>query len=114
MVHSIVCYGFIVLGAVLVEGVSAKRLCKLHDRIIYNLLANSNESILDIKSICKWMGILQLTDLYKVNACTCIFKILYENYAPFLVDSIEQFHMSTTIILDTTNNLCYHFLGLGQ
>ncbi len=37
------------------------------------------------------MGILQLSDLYKVNVCTCIFKILYENYAPFLVDSIEQY-----------------------
>ncbi len=63
MVHSIVCYGLLVREAVLVEGIFANRLCKLHDRIIYNLFANGNESILDIKSIC----ILQLPDLYKVN-----------------------------------------------
>ncbi len=100
MVHSIVCYGLLVLGPVLIEGVSAKRLCKLHDRIIYNLFANVNESILDIKSICKRTGILQLPDLYKINACTCIFKILNENYAPFLVDAAKTF--------------CYLFLGLGQ
>ncbi len=91
MVHSIVCYGLLVWGAVLIEGVSAKRLCKLQNKIIYNLFANDNESILDIKSICKRMDILQLPDLYKVNACTCIFKIINENYAPFLVDSIEQY-----------------------
>ncbi len=91
IVHFIVCYGLIVWGAVLVEGVSANRPCKLYDRIIYNLFANDNETILDIKSIRKRMGILQLPDMYKVNACACIFKILNENYAPFLVDSIEQY-----------------------
>ncbi len=91
LVHSIVCSGLLFWGAVFVEGVSAKRRCKLHDRIIYNLFANDNESILDIKSICKRMGILQLPDLYKVNACTCISKIVNENYVPFLVDSIEQY-----------------------
>ncbi len=36
MVHSNVYYGLLVWGVVFVEGVSAKRLCKLHDRIIYN------------------------------------------------------------------------------
>ncbi len=34
MVNSIVCYGLLVWGAVPVEDVSAKRLCKLQDRII--------------------------------------------------------------------------------
>ncbi len=69
MVHSILCYGLLVWGTVFLEGVSAKTLCKIHDRIIYNLFANENKSILDIKSICKRMGILQLPDLYKVNKC---------------------------------------------
>ncbi len=73
------------------EGLSAKRLYKFHDMFIYNLFANVNESIFDIKSICKRIGILQLPDLYKINACTCIFKILNENYAPFLVDSIVKY-----------------------
>ncbi len=53
--------------------------------------SNDNECILDMKSICKRMGILQLPDLYKVNASTSIFKILNENYAPFLVDFIEHY-----------------------
>ncbi len=68
MIILLLCHGLLVWGAVLEEGLYAKRLCKLHDRIIYNLFAYVNESILDTKSICKGIVILQLPALYKVNA----------------------------------------------
>ncbi len=45
------------------EDIVAYRLHKLHDKIMYNLFANDNESILDIKSLSKRIGISQLPNM---------------------------------------------------
>jgi hypothetical protein len=91
LIHSLVCYGLLVWGGVFIEGASANRLCKLQDRIIFNLFSRDDDAGNDINAIYKRMNILKFSDLYRTKLCTCIFKILNENYAPFLLGSIEQY-----------------------
>jgi hypothetical protein len=90
LVHSRVCYGLLLWGGVFLEGMSAIRLCRLQDKIIFNLFACDNDTRCNVKDIYKRHNILQFPDLYKVKLCICTFKILKENYAPFLGESLES------------------------
>jgi hypothetical protein len=88
MVHSIVNYGLLVWGGTLVEGSSAKKLCRKFDKIIYNLFSLPNDAFGRISEIFKREGLLKLQDIYKVKSCVTIYRILYENYAPFIFDDL--------------------------
>jgi hypothetical protein len=89
LVHSIVSYGLLVWGGVFLEGASASRLCGLQDKIIFNLFSDSHETMEDVTCIYKRMNILKFVDLYKVKICVFIYKVLNEDYVPFLYDVLE-------------------------
>ena len=78
-------------GGVFLEGVSANRLCRLQDKIIFNLFALDYDVRINVKTIYKRHGILQFSDLYKIQLCNLIFKVLNENYASFLGDSLREY-----------------------
>ena len=88
MVHSIVNYGLLVWGGTLTEGCSAKKLCRKFDKITYNLFSVANETFLNINEIYKRECFLKLKDIYKVRSCVAIYRLLYDNYAPFLLNDL--------------------------
>ena len=89
LIQPVVLYGLLVYGGALMHGSSTDRLQRKYDRIVFNLFSLRNETIQTIDSIYKRNSILKLADLYKCKCCVAIFKILNENYAPFLADAIN-------------------------
>lgn len=84
MVQSILCYGILVWGGVSIGSGSFNKLCRLQDRIVCNLFANKDDSIINVNVIYKRHGLLKLSDLYKLRVCMIMHKILCDSYAPFL------------------------------
>ncbi len=91
LVHSIVSYGVLVWGGIFIEGASARQLCALQDRIIFNLFSNIGENRNDISCVYKRSNILTFADLYRVKTCVFVYKILKENSLPFLYDEFASY-----------------------
>ncbi len=90
------------MGGALVYGASAKDLLKYFEKIVFNLFSRPNEFKRDISRIYQRSKILKLIDLYKVKCCTTFFRILLENYATFLQESVSE------LIRDHPYNMRYH------
>lgn len=96
IIQPVVVYGLLIYGGALMLGSSTHRLQRKYDKIVLNLFANRNETIHNINLVYKRNKILKIVDLYKCQCCVALFKILNENYAPFLSDSVnalERHHM---------------------
>ena len=88
LVQSVLSYGLLIYGGTLVHSTSTCKLRKKYDKIVYNLFSLKDESINDINTIYKRNNILSLIDLYKCKSCVALYKILKENYTPFLHEPI--------------------------
>ena len=87
-IYSVLSYGLLVWAGAITQNALGLRLCKLHNKIIFNLFSHNGETMNDICKIYKRQKMLKLEDVYKVKACSTLFKILYEGYAPFLYDNV--------------------------
>jgi hypothetical protein len=90
LVHSIVSYGLLVWGGKLMSGPLSHKLRRLQNKIIFNLFSLPHESMDDINRMYKRTGILKFHDLFHMQTCTAIYKILNENYASFLYDILVE------------------------
>jgi hypothetical protein len=89
MVYSKINYGILVWGGALLATKGFKKLGRLHEKIIFNLMSMPGENRHnDINKICKRNGILKLVDVYKLNANTSMYKTLYSDYNPDEHDAI--------------------------
>jgi hypothetical protein len=88
MVQSILSYGIVVWGGTSTDSALFNKLCRLQNRIVFNLFANQNDSFEDVTIIYKRHHILKLNDLYKQRVGMIMYKILHENYAPFLLENL--------------------------
>jgi exonuclease III len=99
LVQSVLCYGLLIWGGALFESASSHRLMTLQDKIVFNLFGEPNDSMDNISLVYKRANILKLKDLYRVRAATSIYKIMFDNFANFLHDTILQY---------TRNGNCNH------
>jgi hypothetical protein len=90
MVQSIFCYGLLVWGGKSTTSIVYKRLCKLQDKIVYNLFASGNDLQSPISLLYYKIGILRLHDLYKLRTCHFIYRIINNNVAPFLLTRVLE------------------------
>ncbi len=90
LVQSIVSYGILIWGGTIINSAWSIKIHKLQNKIVFNLFAGPNDSDLNMSQIyCKYR-ILKFMDLYKINACMTIYKVLKENYAVFLSDELSN------------------------
>jgi hypothetical protein len=88
MVQSILSYGILIWGGTSVGSASFNKLCRLQDRIIFNLFSNNQDRLDNVNVLYKRHKLLKLHDLYKLRVCIFMYKIINENYAPFLFDRL--------------------------
>ena len=100
MVHSIVSYGLLVWGGRLLDGPMSRKLHRLQRKIVFNLFGLPHETLYDIDVILKRTCILKFKDLFITKMSVTVYKILYENYAPFLYNSILKTFEITTMTQD--------------
>ena len=97
MVYSNVMYGILVWGGT-VTSASFKKLEKNYNAIVYNLFATQTETRNEISQILNRNNLLSIKNIYKFNACLTVYRILHENYLPFL----------HKYLVDLTYNHSYH------
>ena len=88
MVQSILSYGILVWGGTSVGSAMFNKLCRLQNKIIINLFGESEDNILNVNLVYKRQNLLNLNDLYKLRVCMIMYKIINEEYAPFLYDQL--------------------------
>ena len=94
MVQSLLCYGVLVWAGASACVKSFDKLSQLQNKIVFNLFSQPNDSINNINVLYKENRILKLTDLYKVRVSMVMYKIINENYAPFLHNDLLT-HVNT-------------------
>ncbi len=99
LVQSIVSYCILIWRGTILDSSWSTRVHKFKNKIVFNLFAGPNDSYLNMRQIYFNCRILKFTDLYKINACTIIYKVLNENYANSLHE--EQFSLPRHHVYDT-------------
>ena len=97
MVYSNIMYGILVWGGTTTTA-SFRKLERNYNAIVYNLFATQNETRNEISQILKRANLLSLKNIYRFNACVTVYRILHENYLPFLHNYLA----------DLTYNHSYH------
>jgi hypothetical protein len=87
MVYSVFCYGILVWGGT-IDSAGFRKIKTLQDRIVFNLFSTQYDDRANVNAIYRAHDIIQIKDLYKLKACTTIYKILNDNYLPFLHTTI--------------------------
>jgi hypothetical protein len=87
MVYSIFCYGILIWGGT-IDSAGFRKIQNLQDRIVFNLFSTENDTRDNVNPIYKLHDIIKIKDLYKLKACTTIYKILHNNYMPFLLSTL--------------------------
>jgi hypothetical protein len=82
MIYSNLNYGMLVWGGTL-STVDFVKLEKLQNRIVYNLFSPYGEPTASKSAIYKRHEILKVADIYRLNACVAIYRILNCNYLSF-------------------------------
>lgn len=88
MVESKLSYAILVWAGTHIGSATFAKLCRLQNKIIFNLFATVNDSIDNVSAIYKRQNILKLPDLYKLRVSITVYKVLNENYAPFIFDEL--------------------------
>ena len=104
MIQSHLCYGVLVWGGACACVEAFNKLCHLQDKIVFNLFSDTNDTINNVNTIYKENKILKLTDLYKVRVSIIMYKIINENYAPFLQNDLFT-HVNTNPYNTRQNNM---------
>lgn len=87
MVYSIFCYGILIWGGTL-DTAGFRKIQKLQDKIVLNLFSEEQINRDNVNQIYKQHEILRVKDIYKLKACTTIYKVINDNYMPFLLSTI--------------------------
>jgi hypothetical protein len=90
LVQSILSYGIVVWGGTSVDSALFNKLCRLQNKIVFNLFANQDDNSGDETIIYKRHHILKLSDLYKLRVSMIMYKIMHENYAPFIYERLAS------------------------
>ena len=91
MIQSLLCYGILVWGGASSCVKAFDKLCSLQDKIVYNLFSKPTDTMNNINNIYKINNLLKIKDLYKVRVSMILYKIINENYAPFLLNEIMAY-----------------------
>ena len=103
-IYSAISYGLLVWAGSLSNALGT-RLCRLHDKIIFNLFSKDYETMGVVNNIYKRNKILKLDDLYKLKSCHTLYKIMHEGYSPFLFETITSLINSSRYNTRHSNNL---------
>ena len=89
MVFSVLNYGILIYGGS-IDTASFSKLQRLQDSIVFNLFAQSTDRKTLISKIYKRNQLLKLNDIYKLNACIAIHKIINYGYLPFIYNCLVE------------------------
>ncbi len=100
LVQSIVSYGILIWGGTIINSSWSTKFLKLQDKIDFNLLAGPSKY--EMSQIYLNCRILKFIDLYKINACTTIYKVLNDNYSNFYMSNYLEYSdsMNMTLVID--------------
>ena len=68
-----------------------------------------NDTFINVHQIYKREKLLRLQDIYRVRSCVTIYRILYENYASFLLEELLQLVRVHTYNTRNRDNLLLPF-----
>ena len=107
MIESTLMYGLLVWGGTFLENAKFKKLCSLQCKIIKNLFKTHCNNESNTNALFKQTNILKLEDLYKVRVCTTMYKIINENYAPFILERLNTLTHERRTERDTRSDIVY-------
>lgn len=89
MISSILAYGLLIWGG-LIDTAKFIKLQSLQDSILFNLLSTQTDERAHVNRIYKRHKILKISDLYKINSCITVYKILNCGYLPFIYNQLQR------------------------